>query len=270
MRRIQALEGLASADGQPSFTFLDNEVVYGRERLRDFREWDWGSRLVAAGIQRLEFERKSEPGRVRQDSCRRSLRADALGHRYEREPADAAAWHPLRRRWSAGSDRARRKRTSRRDAGSDARRRGRDAPMDAGRGAVARRDPTSRGGDGRSLARRWPCTAIGSIVLPLLQLKEFDQYTTTHSLNVAVLAMGLAENLGCTAKRSARIWRGGPAPRHRQDSYSAGSADQAREAHRRRAHDHQPPSGPMARESSCRATKSWISQRLSPTNTTSC
>ena len=54
---FQALEGL-SEDGQPSFTFLENEVVYGRERLRDFREWDWGSRLVAAGIQRLEFERR--------------------------------------------------------------------------------------------------------------------------------------------------------------------------------------------------------------------
>ena len=34
------------------------------------------------------------------------------------------------------------------------------------------------------------------MLLPLLQLKEFDQYTTTHSLNVAVLAMGLAEQLG--------------------------------------------------------------------------
>jgi putative two-component system response regulator len=32
-------------------------------------------------------------------------------------------------------------------------------------------------------------------VLPLLQLKEFDQYTTTHSMNVAVLAMALAEAL---------------------------------------------------------------------------
>ena len=39
------------------------------------------------------------------------------------------------------------------------------------------------------------------MVLPLLQLKEFDQYTTTHSLNVAVLAMGLAEKLGCTKKQ---------------------------------------------------------------------
>ena len=34
-------------------------------------------------------------------------------------------------------------------------------------------------------------------VLPLLQLKEFDQYTTTHSLNVSVLSMALAEAIGC-------------------------------------------------------------------------
>jgi cyclic di-GMP phosphodiesterase len=30
-----------------------------------------------------------------------------------------------------------------------------------------------------------------------LQLKEFDQYTTTHSLNVSVLAMALSESMGC-------------------------------------------------------------------------
>ena len=35
------------------------------------------------------------------------------------------------------------------------------------------------------------------MVLPLLKLKEFDQYRATHSLDVAVLAMGLAESLGC-------------------------------------------------------------------------
>ena len=34
------------------------------------------------------------------------------------------------------------------------------------------------------------------IMMPLLQLKEFDQYTTAHSLNVSVLVMGLAEFLG--------------------------------------------------------------------------
>jgi putative nucleotidyltransferase with HDIG domain len=34
------------------------------------------------------------------------------------------------------------------------------------------------------------------MVVPLLQLKEFDQYTTTHALNVAVLSMALAQALG--------------------------------------------------------------------------
>jgi cyclic di-GMP phosphodiesterase len=38
--------------------------------------------------------------------------------------------------------------------------------------------------------------ADSPMVLPLLKLKEFDQYTTTHSLNVSVLSMALAETLG--------------------------------------------------------------------------
>jgi putative nucleotidyltransferase with HDIG domain len=38
------------------------------------------------------------------------------------------------------------------------------------------------------------------IVIPLLQLREFDEYTTTHSLNVSVLAMGLAEFLGSSGR----------------------------------------------------------------------
>jgi putative nucleotidyltransferase with HDIG domain len=38
-----------------------------------------------------------------------------------------------------------------------------------------------------------------AMVLPLLRLKEFDQYTTTHALNVAVLTMALAESIGMGA-----------------------------------------------------------------------
>ncbi len=34
------------------------------------------------------------------------------------------------------------------------------------------------------------------MLMPLLTLKEYDQYTTTHACNVAVLSMGLAERLG--------------------------------------------------------------------------
>jgi len=38
------------------------------------------------------------------------------------------------------------------------------------------------------------------MLLPLLQLKEFDQYTTTHALNVSVLSMGLAEFMGLSPR----------------------------------------------------------------------
>jgi putative nucleotidyltransferase with HDIG domain len=37
------------------------------------------------------------------------------------------------------------------------------------------------------------------MLIPLLQLKEYDQYTTTHSLNVSVLSMALAEFMGLAA-----------------------------------------------------------------------
>src|SRR6185295_11440302 len=52
----QHADALASGERRP-FTFLEDEVVYGRERLRDLKGWDYAVKLVAAGVQRLEFER---------------------------------------------------------------------------------------------------------------------------------------------------------------------------------------------------------------------
>ena len=53
----EELEGLRAPSGTPSFTFLEEEVIFGRELLLELKSWDFGRRLVAAGIQRLEFER---------------------------------------------------------------------------------------------------------------------------------------------------------------------------------------------------------------------
>lgn len=38
--------------------------------------------------------------------------------------------------------------------------------------------------------------ASEKVLVPLLELKQYDQYTTTHACNVAVLSMALAERLG--------------------------------------------------------------------------
>ena len=193
-----ALEGLVSAHGQPSFTFLDNEVVFGREHLRDFREWDWGSRLVAAGIQRLEFEckvsRQEFEGFLQEILARLMLSVvDTSENRQMR---------PLGIRFGAVGLQGQTARASETPPPV--------ATLDLTLGEEVetlrwmQNEVQSHGAipllEAETVVRSLSVAmhADRRIVLPLLHLKEFDQYTTTHSLNVAVLAMGLAENLGCT------------------------------------------------------------------------
>jgi len=193
------LDGLAPPGGlTPSFTFLDDEVVFGRERLRELKSWDWGKRLVAAGIQRMEFERKVTrdefDGFLQEVLARLMLstidssearQMRSIGIRFGavglqgQESIDAAITpeeittldltlgeEAETFRWMQGQVQA---------SGS--------VPLLEAE-AVVRSLSVAMHGDSR-------------MVLPLLKLKEFDQYTTTHSLNVAVLSMGLAEALGC-------------------------------------------------------------------------
>ena len=49
------LRDLQAHEAQPEFSFLGDEVVYGQRPLREMRDWEWATRLAAAGVQRLEF-----------------------------------------------------------------------------------------------------------------------------------------------------------------------------------------------------------------------
>jgi putative nucleotidyltransferase with HDIG domain len=196
----EELDGLTAPSGHPTFTFLDDEVVFGREHLRELKSWDWGKRLVAAGIQRLEFERKVSrdefdgfleeilarlmlsainTGEARQ---MRSLgiRFGAVGLQGQGHVGPAAPQETATLDLALGeeADTFRWLQTQVTENGS--------VPLLEAE-AVVRSLSVAMHGDSQ-------------IVLPLLQLKEFDQYTTTHSLNVSVLAMGLAESLGCRPK----------------------------------------------------------------------
>jgi putative nucleotidyltransferase with HDIG domain len=197
------LDGLTMPDGQPpAFTFLDDEVVFGRERLRELKSWDWGKRLVAAGIQRLEFERKVT--RDEFDSFLQEILARLMLSTVD--TSEARQMRSLGIRFGA--------------VGLQ----GEEAIGSALDAAIASLPPTTlqltlgeeaetfkwlqrevrAGGvvpllEAEAVVRSLSVAMHGDsrMVLPLLKLKEFDQYTTTHSLNVAVLAMGLAESLGC-------------------------------------------------------------------------
>jgi putative nucleotidyltransferase with HDIG domain len=198
---FEELDGLVDAGGQlPSFTFLEDEVVFGRERLRELKSWDWGKRLMAAGIQRLELERRVT--RAEFDGFLQEVLARLMLSAVE--TSEARQMQSFGIRFGAVGV----------HGGSETLELGTASPLPAttleltlGEEAEAFRwlqQEVQSGGsvpllEAEAVVRSLSVAMHGDsrMVLPLLKLKEFDQYTTTHSLNVAVLAMGLAESLGC-------------------------------------------------------------------------
>ncbi len=191
----EELDALSGSGGQPAFTFLEDEVVYGREALRDLKSWEPGRRLIAAGIQRLEFERRVSrdefDGLLQEILARLTLSAidtsenrqmRSLGARFgtvglEGEQIEQAVTAVATLDFTLGEE-AETFRWMQQQVQTKS-----SVPILEAE-AVVRSLTLAMHGDQR-------------MVLPLLKLKEFDQYTTTHALNVSVLSMGLAESVGC-------------------------------------------------------------------------
>lgn len=192
------LDGLTGhAERPPSFTFLEDQVIYGRELLSDLKSWDFGRRLIAAGIQRLEFERNVSrdefEGLLDEILARLTLQAVSTG--------DARQMRSIGARFGSVGLQA----LDEKEAVAEA-----DllTTLDLSLGDEA--DAFRWMQEEVQTHDRVPLTEAVAVVrslsvamhgdshfvLPLLKLKEFDQYTTTHSLNVSVLALGLAEALG--------------------------------------------------------------------------
>ncbi len=187
---------LAAAEANPQFSFLDGEVIYQRRILRELTGWEWGTRLAAAGVERIEFLEgvTREEYAAWLDETQRLLAGETP------DTAEARQLGVRRIRYGAVEVRGG-------SAGG--------APVAPG-GEVVVPDLDAEvetiewlhGEVGR--LGRLPLLEAEAVVrslsvamhsqsqirLPLLQLKTFDQYTTTHSSNVAVLAMALTEYLG--------------------------------------------------------------------------
>ena len=191
---FEHLTALQQHDPFARFSFLGAEVIYGERALRELREWEWGSRLAAAGIQRIELQ----PGVTREE--------------YETFLGDVMACLTLS---EVDTSEQRQTRTSRIRFGAVGVRgtQGTEAPAVAlptatitytlGEEAEAIRwlhgEVEQRGElplvEAEAVVRSLSVAMHGEsqVVIPLLELKEFDQYTTTHSMNVSVLSMALAE-----------------------------------------------------------------------------
>lgn len=198
---FERLRALQSVDSRPQFSFLGYDVVYGNIAMRELKEWDWGARLANAGIQRLEFDYDvtRDDFEVFLDECMARLTLQAIDSSTRSpERKTAIKFGVIGVKGAEGVVRP-------------------DEILPTATIAYSLQEEAdtirwlhdeveSRGElpllEAESVVRSLSVAMHGDreIVIPLLQLKEFDQYTTTHSLNVAVLAMALSEFMGMGPK----------------------------------------------------------------------
>jgi putative nucleotidyltransferase with HDIG domain len=191
----QPLADLQSISPRQSFTFLAGEVIHGSEPVRELRGWEWSVRLVAAGVQRLELDEavtRDELETLLDDVLARltattggnspemrqlrpsRIRIGAVGVRGENEAAAAVPEATLDYSLAAEAEAVRWMNEQ-----IELRR---QLPL-AEAEAVVRSLAVAMHGDQQ-------------LILPLLRLRGHDEYTTTHSMNVAVLSMAMAEFMG--------------------------------------------------------------------------
>lgn len=196
---FEQLKRLQETNPAPQFSFLGLDVIYGQAALRELKDWDWGLRLANAGVQRLEF-----PPTVTRDEYEGFL--DEVLGRISLVAAESATRSPERRSTikfgAIGVRGSEQKLEDMLPTATIAYSLGEEA--DTIRWLHEEVEMTGELPllEAESVVRSLSVAMHGDrdIVIPLLQLKDFDQYTTTHSLNVSVLAMALAEFIGLSGK----------------------------------------------------------------------
>jgi len=192
------LQELQKVDRRVSFSFLGDDVVFGDRPMRELRGWDWSNRLAGAGVQRIEFE--TEVTREEFESFLTQLLAKLTLFAVQQQGDQArGAGGPIKFGAVGIKELA-------------------SVPeLQTATIALSLHEEAEtvqwlhsemQGGGGLPLAeaeavvRSLAAAMHGdqAVVLPLLELRRYDEYTTTHSLNVCVLAMGLAEWIGLGAR----------------------------------------------------------------------
>ena len=184
---------MLAREPEPELTFLGAEIIYGKQPLRELKQWDWGTRLADIGIQRLEFEQGVE--RADFDE----FLEEVLSRLTHGSPSSAEARTLRTTRIKFGPVGIRGESID----GSVP-----TAAVNFSLGVEAEtvrwlhQELQERGQlhlpEAEAVVRSLSVAMHGdrSIVMPLLKLRTFDEYTTTHALNVSVLTMALAQYLG--------------------------------------------------------------------------
>jgi HD-GYP domain-containing protein (c-di-GMP phosphodiesterase class II) len=193
VRTFAALQAILREDAFPSFSFLDDAVVYNNVALHTLRDWTWTPRLASAGVRRLELSR---------DATRASLDGFLieLHRRMSGEARDAPmpSWAGI----AAGdvvvldepvapvnpaptAPRAPYSLTA--EVGAM-----HEAFLSVARGARLPVQDVEAVVHALALALH----SEGELLIPLLSLRSLDDHTALHAVNTAILAMTFSEWLG--------------------------------------------------------------------------
>jgi putative nucleotidyltransferase with HDIG domain len=193
----QALCDLQAHSPRQVFTFMGNEVLHGSGLMRELRNWEWSERLVSAGVQRLEVD---EP--ITREELLETLEEVMLrlsGSRVVDSP-ELRSMRRARIRVGAAEVRARDGET--RTEGAP---RGYSLQEEVRTIQWMQREVEERRSlpllEAEAVVRSLTVAMHGDshLVLPLLRVRDYDAYTTSHSMNVAVLSMALAESMALPA-----------------------------------------------------------------------
>jgi putative nucleotidyltransferase with HDIG domain len=203
-RSYSALRDLQVEDPKPQFSFLGEETVYGQLSLRDLREWEWATRLGDAGVQRLEFEpnvtREEYEDFLDQVLARLTLAAIDTAELRTTRPGGAIKFGAIGVRGEA------KKLTELVEAKVPVATIAFSLEEEAAAVQWMHGEVSERGmlplAEAEAVVRSLSLAMHGErqMLVPLLELRQFDEYTTTHSLNVSVLTMALAEYVGLGAR----------------------------------------------------------------------
>lgn len=195
---FEKLQELQERKTAAVFTFLGDEIVFDHRPLRELKSWGWGTRFAGAGIQRLELTGRVE--RVDLDAF-----LDDAYQRLSGAPVNTAEARPARPTHIRFGLVGLRGETEGSGTGAE-----RIATAAMGYTLVEEMQAVdwmhgelkdAKGLhllEAESVVRSLSVAMHGdqAFVIPLLRLKRFDQYTTTHAMNVSVLSMALAEHVG--------------------------------------------------------------------------
>ncbi|MES3034415.1 MAG: HD domain-containing phosphohydrolase [Gemmatimonadota bacterium] len=197
--------------GALRLSFLEGDVIAGTRAVTDLRGWEWGAKLSTAGIQRLEL---SQVPATRLEDV-----SSMLGEMHRRLSAPGQETNS----WSSGALRMGPVAIAAVQSMVDDDVEILDSLDSIGRSSAPQlgaeiaavnfvHDQVERGQkipmaevDGIVRALAATMRRDSGCLLPLLDIRHYDEYTTSHCCNVAMLSMGIADQLGLSDADSRAI-----------------------------------------------------------------